>query len=166
MSTPTTPGRPTVDDVALLLRARTKDSQGNEVGTFDDDTRPTGDQVDAHIDVAMGLVGVRFPAMDKLTTEQVTAFAGLVAYRAALRVEKSYFPEQVRSDRSAYTQLREEYLDDLAALETSVAGGGAGSEFPDYDMAMIPVGSWTSIPYSWIWPAGWDPEVDTLPVAR
>jgi hypothetical protein len=152
MSTPPVdPGRPTVEQVALLLRARTKDSQGNEVGTFDDDTRPTGDQVDEQIDAAMGLVGIRFPATDKMTPEQVVAFQALVAYRAALRVEKSYFPEQVRSDRSAYAQLREEYLDDLQAFVESIAGGGGGSgEFPSYDMAMVPVGSWTSIPYSWI----------------
>jgi hypothetical protein len=163
---PPDPGRPTVDQVALLLRARTKDSAGNEVGTFDDDTRPTGDQVDEQIDAAMGLVGVRFPATDKLSAEQVTAFQALVAYRAALRVEKSYFPEQVRTDRSAYTQLREEYLDDLAALTTSVSGGAGGSgEFPSYDVAMAPVGSWTSIPYSWIW-ADSDLAIDAVELER
>ena len=153
----TDPGRPTVDQVALLLRARTKDSAGNEVGTFDEDTRPTGDQVDEQIDVAMGLVGVRFPTTSKLTPEQVVAFGGLVAYRAALRIEKSYFPEQVRSDRSAYAQLREEYLDDLQALVESVSGSGGG-EFPDSDMAMVPVGSWTSLPYSFLWYAD-DPDL-------
>jgi hypothetical protein len=150
-------GRPTIDDVALLLRARTKDSTGAEVGTFDDETRPTGDQVDAHIDAAMALVGIRFGPLDNLPVEAQTAFASLVAYRAALRVEKSYFPEQVRSDRSAYMQLREEYLDDLAAFTEAVAGGGGAGAVPDYDMAMIPVGSWTSIPYSWIWRT--DPEL-------
>jgi hypothetical protein len=32
---------PSVADVSALLRARTKDSTGSEVGTFNDDTRPT-----------------------------------------------------------------------------------------------------------------------------
>jgi hypothetical protein len=32
---------PSVLDVAALMRARTKDSNGIEVGTFNDDTRPT-----------------------------------------------------------------------------------------------------------------------------
>jgi hypothetical protein len=32
---------PSVLDVAALLRARTKDSTGHEVGTFNDYTRPT-----------------------------------------------------------------------------------------------------------------------------
>jgi hypothetical protein len=151
MSTPPVdPGRPTVEQVALLLRARTKDSQGNEVGTFDDDTRPTGDQVDEQIDAAMGLVGIRFPSTSNMTDEQVTAFQALVAYRAALRVEKSYFPEQVRNDRSAYAQLREEYVDDLQAFMEAMSASGGDDLSYSYDMASIPVGSWTSIPYSWL----------------
>lgn len=150
MSTTTDPARPTVDDVALLLRARTKDSNGNEVGTFDDDTRPTADQVEEQIDVAVALVGMRLPPTDKLPVALQPAIAALVAYRAALRIEKSYFPEQIRSDRSAYDQLKEEYTDDLAALQDALAGGGGAGELVAYEMATIPVGSWTSIPYSWL----------------
>lgn len=157
MTTPSEPGRPTVDDVALLLRARTKDSNGIEVGTFDTDTRPTGDQVDAHITAAMGLVGIRFAPVIDMPAEAQSAFASLVAYRAALRIEKSYFPEQVRSDRSAYLQLREEYIDDLAAFDQAMHGGGGEGAQPVYDMASAPVGSWTSVPHSWIWAT--DPEL-------
>jgi hypothetical protein len=36
---------PSVADVAALLRARTKDVNGEEIGTFNDDTRPTSAQV-------------------------------------------------------------------------------------------------------------------------
>jgi hypothetical protein len=162
MSTPPPdPGRPTVDQVALLLRARTKDSQGNEVGTFDSDTRPTDDQVEEQIDAAMGLVGIRAPSTANMTSEQVTAFQALVAYRAALRIEKSYFPEQVRTDRSAYTQLREEYLDDLAAFLEAMSSSGANDPGYAYDVQMMPVGSWTSIPNSWIHIN--DPDLEELP---
>jgi len=157
MTTPVPAGRPSVEDVALLLRARTKDSNGTEVGTFDDETRPTGDQVEGHIDAAMALVGIRFGPVETMPTEAQTAFASLVAYRAALRVEKSYFPEQVRTDRSAYTQLREEYLDDLQAFTEAMAGGGGQGALPTYDMEMVPVGSWTSLPYSFIYLT--DPEL-------
>jgi len=137
-----TGGRPTVDDVALLIRARTKDSMGNEVGTFDDETRPTADQVEEQIDAAVALVGMRLPAPENLPDNLMPAVASVVAYRAALRVEKSYFPEQVRSDRSAYDQLLAEYTTDLEALvEAAYGGTDAGGG----DIAMIPVGSWTSI---------------------
>lgn len=156
----TDPGRPTVEQVALLIRARTKDSNGNEVGTFDDDTRPTGTDVEEQIDAAMALVGARFPPTAEMPAGLVPAFAELVAYRAALRVEKSYFPEQVRSDRSAYQQLREEYLDDLEAFTQSMAAGGGG-ELVESDVGSLPVGSWTSIPYDWI---RLDPELWLEPV--
>lgn len=147
MSTPAPPARPTVEQVANLLRARTKDSSGNEVGTFDDDTRPTADQVEEHIDAAVALVGARLPAIENLSVELQAAVSELVAYRAALRVEKSYFPEQVRSDRSAYDQLRQEYLDDLQAVLDTIDEGGGSGEFPGVypEFGSLPVGSWTSI---------------------
>jgi hypothetical protein len=114
--------RPSVDDVASLLRARTKDSEGREIGTFNDDTRPTAAQVELHIDNAVALLTTRLP-LDLPVAYEGTVRA-LGAYRAALQIEKSYFPEQVRSDRSAYDQLREEYLDDLEALNTALEGAG------------------------------------------
>jgi hypothetical protein len=156
------PGRPSVDEVAVLIRARTKDSSGNEVGTFDDDTRPTAPEVEEQIDAAYSLVGCRFPdpAGTAFPQRMLPAFQALVAYRAAMRVEKSYFPEQVRSDRSAYAQLREEYLDDLAAFTDSMEAGG-GEEMLTSDVLSLPVGSWTSIPYSWIRPTvPPDPELE------
>lgn len=114
--------RPSVDDVAVLLRARTKDSEGREVGTFNDETRPTAEQVERHIDNAVSLLATRMP-LDLPVVYEGTVKA-LTAYRAALQIEKSFFPEQVRSDRSAYDQLREEYNDDLTALMDALAGAG------------------------------------------
>jgi hypothetical protein len=137
-------GRPTVDDVALLLRARTKDQFGNEVGTFDDDTRPTAAQVEEQIDAAFALILTRLPSPEQLADELLPAVASVVAYRAALRIEKSYFPEQVRSDRSAYDQLLAEYLLDLEALVDAAQSGGPAGAVSD-EIGMIPVGSWTSI---------------------
>lgn len=161
MSTPEPPlGRPTVQDVANLIRARTKDDFGNESGTFTEDTRPTSLQVDSHIDAAMALVCTRLPALDRIAPNLLPAVAQLVAYRAALRVEKSYFPEQVRSDRSAYDQLRQEYLDDLEALLEAVKGGGG--EWLESDIAMIPVGSWTSITFGST-PCGEPPPPEPAP---
>jgi len=119
----TPPYRPSVADVAALLRARTKDAEGREVGTFNDDTRPTGTDVELHIDAALSLVGIQVPADFPVTF--TGAVSALVAYRAALRIEKSYFPEQVRSDRSAYEQLRQEYVDDLQALTDALAASGS-----------------------------------------
>lgn len=142
MSTPAPTGRPTVQDVANLLRARTKDDFGNEAGTFTDSTRPTSMAVDAHIDAAVALVGTRLPSLDVIDVDLLPAVANVVAYRAALRIEKSYFPEQVMSDRSAYEQLRQEYLDDLEAL-VDVATSGGSDQIATSDISSIPVRSWT-----------------------
>ena len=122
MTVPDLNMRPSVADVASLIRARTKDSDGREVGTFNDDTRPTAAQVELHIDNAVALLAVRLPS--DMPDAYVGSVKALTAYRAALQIEKSYFPEQVRSDRSAYDQLREEYLDDLAALTEALEGAG------------------------------------------
>lgn len=114
--------RPSVDDVAGLLRARTKDDTGREVGTFTDATRPTAEEVEAHIDAAVSLMATHIPTQLFLPETYWPAVRSLTAYRAALRIEKSYFPEQVRSDRSAYEQLRQEYVDDLQSLIDALAG--------------------------------------------
>lgn len=113
--------RPSVDDVASLIRARTKDSEGREVGTFNSETRPTDVQVERHIDNAVSLIATRLPR--DLPEVYVGTVKALTAYRAAMQIEKSYFPEQVRSDRSAYDQLREEYNDDLSALLDALDSG-------------------------------------------
>jgi hypothetical protein len=117
----TDPLRPSVDQVASLIRARTKDAEGREVGTFNAETRPTDVQVEDHISAAVALLAPRWPT--DLNDSFYPAIQSLTAYRAAMQIEKSYFPEQVRSDRSAYDQLREEYQDDLAALMDALCAG-------------------------------------------
>jgi hypothetical protein len=122
--------RPSVAEVAQILRARTKTMEGREEGTFTEETRPNAEQVEEEIDTALALVAVRLPF--SWSDIYSSAIRALVAYRAALRIEKSYFPEQVRSDRSAYEELRQEYLDDLEALMDAFSGssdgGPAGAE--------------------------------------
>lgn len=120
-----------VVDVARLLRARTKDSSGREIGTFNADTRPTADDVQGLIDVAVGWLraktddafaeGVADDGVTPVPSPYLSlapSALGLVALRVALLVELTYFPEQVRSDRSAYAELKtllDEGLVDLAA---------------------------------------------------
>ncbi len=143
---PIPPGRPTVDQVANWIRARTKDSNGNEVGTFDADTRPTDAQVELHIDDAYAIVGVRLPKLDDVRLAGLLpAVAAVVALEAACEIEKSYWPEQVRSNRSPYSELRDEATEALNALaEEAEAAAGGGTEYVSR-IGMIPVKSWTSL---------------------
>jgi hypothetical protein len=154
MSTPD-PLRPSVDDVAALLRARTKTLEGREVGTFTDETRPTDVEVETHIDAAIGLVSVRFPAV--LNERWQSSFRSLVAYRAALRIEKSYFPEQIRTDRSPYDELRQEYLDDLEALSAAVTGAGESSGYGDTSAGSELTPTFLAV-YGGTWPVDHWPE--------
>lgn len=122
----TVPWRPSVDDVAALLRARTKNASGNEIGTFTDETRPKDVEVEQLITngcaKVASLVGWAIPAD---AWEEGRHLASLVA---ACEVELSYFPEQVRTDRSAYNPLWQMFQDDVAA-------------FVQYVAALSPVGS-------------------------
>jgi hypothetical protein len=53
------PSKPSLDEVATMLRARTVDENGNEVGTFNDTTSPTATQAEQIIDSAYDLVLLR-----------------------------------------------------------------------------------------------------------
>lgn len=122
----TVPWRPTVDDVAALIRARTKDASGNEIGTFTDQTRPTDVEVEMLITNGCAkiasLVGWEFPADANAEAQHLAAIV------AACEVELSYFPEQIRTDRSAYANLWAIFQDDRQA-------------FIDYVAAITPAGT-------------------------
>jgi hypothetical protein len=125
MSTPEPPSDwlATTADVAALLRARTKDANGNELGMWSDETRPTESEVQLLIDLASGeLVGDLGPGV---ACTQLCRAA--IAYRASCLIELSYFPEQVRSSRSAYDELRVLADEAATALGACIAGGDGGA---------------------------------------
>lgn len=121
---------PGVGDVGAQLRSRTKDSSGNEVGTFTAATRPTRDQVERLIEQAAPRV---LNKLGSRTPEPLWAqISNVIAIAAALRVELSFFPEQVAANRSPYNELKalrdEELADLLVALE--MFGAESGDEDP------------------------------------
>lgn len=156
---PTSDWSPSLRTVGSLLRARTMDRNGSEVGTFNTDTRPSDEQaaglvVTATNDVAAA-VGTEIAEALWPMAESVTS------YRAAMLIELSYFPEQVAAGRSPYEQLREIYkesLKNLLARSTGDAPGGeAGAPSPpsyafplastlDYVLGPVPGGY--VIPYN------------------
>lgn len=114
----------TVEDVAAWIRARTKDSNGNEIGTFTPATRPTDDQVQEAIAHQVILV---HQAVGRVGDVCADLARGCVAIGAAAEVELSYFPEQQRTDLSPYTYLRDLYAQSLEGLVACVTGN-----LPDY----------------------------------
>ena len=129
---------PSVSDVGALLRARTKDTMGNELGTFTDATRPNTQQVISIIRTAtsdvIALIGNDLPA------RFYGDAAALATIGAAMLVELSFFPEQVASGRSPYEQFKELYDSRLTALQTAIAAdddssttGGAANAWFGFD---------------------------------
>jgi len=116
---------PSVLEVSQLLRARTKDASGNELGVFNDATRPTSAQVAGLAQTAA--VDIQGRLGESPPPEIVDAGRGVAALLAACMIELSYFPEQVESGRSPYQQLRE--LLDLR-LGSLMRWVGAGEDGP------------------------------------
>jgi hypothetical protein len=133
---------PTLQEVGALLRARTVDTTGTELGTFTADTRPTGSEAmkligDAATDVA-DEVGGDIPDAAIQTARQAAA------YRAAMLIELSYYPEQVGTNRSPYAEYKALYDEKIAKIirivqdleeeedtdDTTLTGGMASFNFP------------------------------------
>lgn len=116
------PYAPTVDQVGALLRARTKDKFGKEMGTFTANTRPTRAQAYQIIQsVADDIVG-KYGAIDAACQETARE---AIKLKAAMEIELSYFPEQVATGRSPFEQYRELYADSLLNLDACAAAHSA-----------------------------------------
>lgn len=112
------PFLPTVRDVADLLRARTKDNVGVEVGDFTANTRPTSGAVADLIQQAAADV---IDAVDTdIPAETWPTASALIALGTAMRVELSYFPEQVGTANSPYDRYKDLYDEMLPRLVSAV----------------------------------------------
>lgn len=113
---------PTIGEVGAILRARTRNDAGAELGTFDTSTRPTADQVESYIAQAAVEVALNLP---ENVPEALTGYVRrLAALRAAMFVELSYFPEQLDNDRSAYDRLKEQFDAGMTALQDRLLDSG------------------------------------------
>jgi hypothetical protein len=142
---------PLVADVGAILRARTKDSNGNEPGTFTTATRPTGDQVDELIETAISDIESE---VGSVPDELQDAARRVAAIGTALLVELSFFPEQIATGRSPYDQLKELYDARFTRLKAQIddvnaggdVGGGSESEvpLPVYEFPVINSLGWST----------------------
>lgn len=115
---------PARSDVGAILRARTRsDATGEEIGTFDETTRPSGAEVDSYIEQAEVDVRLRLSAD---VPDNLEPFAKrLVAIRAAMFVELSYDPDRTDDDASAYARLKDLFDESLALLMSVAEDDGA-----------------------------------------
>lgn len=122
--------RPTVDEVASYIRARTKVAGGGIAGTFTDQTNIKAAEVEPIIDQAVGLILSDLggePCTDKLQGQMKTVAAIL----AAMLVEQSLFPEQTTGVGNSFASLEKLYKPKMQSLADQVereCGTGGGGE--------------------------------------
>jgi len=149
----TVPGRPTVAQVAAILRARTRGpasrdaSVAGEHGTFDATTRPTYAQVEELITLGVGEVASALQGREPCTDGLLTAATTSVAIWAALFVEIGYYQEQTNGDQTAAKALEKQWEGSITRLAAAVAArcpltagenpGGAGGA--GYPIGRVPV---------------------------
>jgi hypothetical protein len=106
---------PDPEDVSAVLVARTFNSGSHEEGEFSATTRPTEGQVQTLINQAGNEVAARLG--QEIEDDTLRAYAReLIALRAAMGVELSFFPEQTNTEQSAYEHLVDLYEKGLASL--------------------------------------------------
>lgn len=127
---------PDLDDVGALLRARTVDDGGNEVGTFTSATRPTDVQAteliqDATND-AYAIFGEDIPdAADPDNPGAIRdAAREAVGYHAAALIELSHFPEQVASGNSPYQQYEDLWKQAAQRIQDAIVSQGGEPPAP------------------------------------
>jgi hypothetical protein len=125
---------PLVADVGVL-RARTKDRYGNELGTYTSETRPTADQVNQLIEMAVADIESEVGSVpDKLQD----AARRVAAIGTAMLVELSFSPpDENDSGRSSYDRLKELYDERFARLKAQIADVNSGGEVGTSD-ALLP----------------------------
>lgn len=151
MSTYEYPAKPTLAEVATLLRARTLDQYGNEVGNFTADTRPTATQAQQIIDSAYNLVKIRIGKIDDFHEDVIEQAREVTMLLAARLIETVYYPEQAAQEQSAASLYAAMYEESIAALESSVRDARATTT----------TGFITSVPLKGItsgqdWPINWE----------
>lgn len=111
--------------MAALVRARTRDQFGNELGDFTEDTRPTADQVSNLIAQEAAIVLVRTgdpTTLECPTVDNVrTAMSTVIAKRVAAIVEASYRPDEVADGRTVADFYQGQMAEDLKAVTEAAA---------------------------------------------
>lgn len=150
MATYEYPAKPSLEEVATLLRARTLDEYGNEVGAFTSDTRPNATQAQQAIDSAYNLVNLRIGRIDSRSVDIIEQAKSTTAFLAARIIETVYYPEQATQEQSVASVYAAMYEEAIAALESAV----------EDDRATTTTGFITSVPLKGIaadqeWPINW-----------
>lgn len=158
---------PELTDVGGLLRAYTVDDDGNELGTFtpadqDDATRPTAEEATESIEQAVqeleGRIGSDVPERLHPSTKAIAVLM------SAMNIVLTYYPEEVRSGKTAYEAYERRVKDALGTpqkpgwLVKAIIDESSGGEGGPVDDDLVPVFTFDDPVTSGIWT--WDPHTE------
>lgn len=127
------PWFPGLRDVATHIRNRTVERTTNVFkGTFTANTRPTDEEAWEAVEQANKDVFTVVGDLAKtgITLETQKAASSVIALRAAMLIERSYYAEQVGENKSPYPALERDYDKLIAQLEEAVAEDLTGDVIP------------------------------------
>jgi hypothetical protein len=159
----TVSAKPSVLDVALLLRTRTvkgsmaglgADSGPADFTTFDSGTRPSAAEVSQLIDTAYDAMYGRLTLA--LTSSHFEAFSHVVAMYTAILVEVSFFRESANRE---LLELWRETIDDMLAGINMALERDQGGTVSGFSVGSIPIGT-VREPKVGVPPAYWMEGID------
>lgn len=119
-------------ELGSMLSVRTYDDFGNELGRFTMDTRPNEYQARQIVNTAHSFVslyiGYNLSDTSVFTSDVLELIQSVITLKAACLIELDFFPEQVRSEKSAYKEYNAMFDLQLAQLVKSLKDLQAGGE--------------------------------------
>lgn len=143
---------PSVDDVASLVRSRTRDDVGNLLGTFTDATQPTADEVVRLIEGEAAIVLVRTGPLDSDALACPTrgdvqvAASSVIGKRVAAIIEASYRPEDLGDGRTVADFYQGSMKDDMESLVEASRTCRSWTGGDDGDLPGAPAARWSFPP--------------------
>src|SRR5215472_5372654 len=120
---------PTLQDVGHVILSRTRDDNGNVLGTFTDVTQPTDDEariiIQQAVDDCIPLLGTDIP--DELIGEA----QHVCAIRAAMYIEITFYANEVAVNRSVYPELKVLFDEKVKTLSQAIISVEAGGDIAD-----------------------------------
>lgn len=154
---------PTLTDIGTVTRTRTRDQFGAELGTFSDDTYPSGDSVNTLIQNAVGYIeGFAAAGGVEIGDGCAGNAKSAIVYRVAFSIELGFYPEQITGDHSPYDNFKDLYesaINQLARClgipEPDDSTGNGGNDQNDDETAIAQFGFPTRVLGMTAWMEGW-----------
>jgi hypothetical protein len=121
--------KPTLSDLGHLMMVRTRDSNGNILGTFTADTTPTDTQ--AEVIIQKACENLRLALGMDIPDDLIQEAQEVTALRAAMLVELTYFPNEVAQQRSPYRYYKELFDEKVTLLSAAIIAEESGADPAD-----------------------------------